>query len=554
MDVSYKVRAWQDMKDGMNRLTKDTFVNLRQANNLVKDIQERIQDLDSDRSIYFHHKDQLETIGKLHNAYTDLDSYCDQAGQAVYEHIDKPFVETMDRFAQEMRDISIKNFETTNRIGSTTTTIVDSRSYGGTPQTITTTKPKITVDDIFRDSEAFNEVLRAEYEEWKRQDPNMKLDYEEYRRRVPSTRGFEYRSIEDEQKQLEAWRDFGLGTLTVGLTFICPLLGVAASLVFGRLQVKSASDGEDWETHRKLSEGERTERYVSGALEFITSGVGIVKGFQNIGLLGKSSEGVTGFNPNEGKNVVQSLLDRKNIAFDRMRLAGLKVEKSGNDKMYQFGGKMAQGMDNTLAFFKDPEIVGDGVAAWKQGGPGKVTEWVNKHHAESTKFMNDKIQGLEASLARGTDNFSYVQKVESFQRRAQAIRDTLPNKYKNYGNVAVADVNISGLKSEFKAHSRIHKENDGGFSSVVGEGQFPAKSVNQKGELDGEGAFLRANDTERKILEDIAQQLGDNKTVKGTIDLFTELPACGSCTDIIMQFRKEYPNIKLNVYSGEFKN
>ncbi|MEI4803438.1 hypothetical protein WAZ07_19635 [Bacillus sp. FJAT-51639] len=313
MDVSYKVRAWQDMKDGMNKLTKDTFVNLRQANNLVKDIQERIQDLDSDRSIYFHHKDQLETIGKLHNAYTDLDSYCDQAGQAVYEHIDKPFVETMDRFAQEMRDISIKNFETTNRIGSTTTTIVDSRSYGGTPQTITTTKPKITVDDIFRDSEAFNEVLRAEYEEWKRRDPNMNLDYEEYRRRVPSTRGFEYRSIEDEQKQLEAFRDFGLGVLTVGATFICPPLGVAASLIFGGLQVKSASDGEDWGTHRKLSEGERTERYVSGALEFITSGVGIVKGFQNIGSLGRSSEGAMGFNPNEGKNVVQSLGDNNTL-------------------------------------------------------------------------------------------------------------------------------------------------------------------------------------------------------------------------------------------------
>ncbi len=33
-----------------------------------------------------------------------------------------------------------------------------------------------------------------------------------------------------------------------------------------------------------------------------------------------------------------------------------------------------------------------------------------------------------------------------------------------------------------------------------------------------------------------------------------QLPACGSCTDIILQFREEYPNIKLNVYSGEFKN
>ena len=53
---------------------------------------------------------------------------------------------------------------------------------------------------------------------------------------------------------------------------------------------------------------------------------------------------------------------------------------------------MAQGMENTLAFFnKDPEIVGDDVVAWKQGGPGKVTEWVNKRHTESSKFMNDKI-------------------------------------------------------------------------------------------------------------------------------------------------------------------
>ncbi|MED4534006.1 deaminase domain-containing protein [Metabacillus fastidiosus] len=169
-------------------------------------------------------------------------------------------------------------------------------------------------------------------------------------------------------------------------------------------------------------------------------------------------------------------------------------------------------------------------------------------------FQRADSGGSGSKVDKDMDNLSYAQKVDRFQERAQTIRDTLPNKYKNYGNVAVADVKISGLKSEFKAHSRIHKEHDGDFSFVVGEGQFPAKSVNQKGEFDGEGAFLRANDTERKILEDIARQLGDNKTIKGTIDLFTELPACGSCTDIIMQFRREYPNIKLNVYSGEFNN
>jgi len=32
----------------------------------------------------------------------------------------------------------------------------------------------------------------------------------------------------------------------------------------------------------------------------------------------------------------------------------------------------------------------------KQGGPGKVTEWVNARHAESSKKINNEIQGIEA--------------------------------------------------------------------------------------------------------------------------------------------------------------
>ncbi|WP_413366224.1 deaminase domain-containing protein [Lysinibacillus sp. 3P01SB] len=178
----------------------------------------------------------------------------------------------------------------------------------------------------------------------------------------------------------------------------------------------------------------------------------------------------------------------------------------------------------------------------------EMAQDLKKATVQMAKKLDEKIGG------KGTGNLSYTQKVDKYQERTQAIRDNLPSKYKKYGNVAVADVNISGLKSEFKAHSRIHKEYEGGFSYVIGEGKFPAKSVNHKGETDAPNAFLRANDTERKILEDISRQLGDDKTVKGTIDLFTELPACGSCTDIILQFRKEYPNIKLNVYSGEFKD
>ncbi|EEM08282.1 hypothetical protein bmyco0003_49940 [Bacillus pseudomycoides] len=37
------------------------------------------------------------------------------------------------------------------------------------------------------------------------------------------------------------------------------------------------------------------------------------------------------------------------------------------------------------------------------GGPGKVTEWINKHHADSSKKINDE-KGIEASLAERIGN------------------------------------------------------------------------------------------------------------------------------------------------------
>ncbi|MCX2824455.1 CdiA family toxin C-terminal domain-containing protein [Bacillus pseudomycoides] len=68
---------------------------------------------------------------------------------------------------------------------------------------------------------------------------------------------------------------------------------------------------------------------------------------------------------------------------------------------------MAGGVDYVTATLKGVEAAGDGTLIGKQVGPGKVTEWVNARHAESTKFMDGKIQGIEASLAKGTDNLKF---------------------------------------------------------------------------------------------------------------------------------------------------
>ncbi|MDF9450019.1 DNA/RNA non-specific endonuclease [Bacillus toyonensis] len=338
MDVKYRPEPWQNMGDGMNRITKDALIKLRHANESLKRIDGRIRDLDSDGSIHFSPKDQSQKIGELLDSYSTLQKYCGEAGRLVSEHIDKPFLVEMDKFAQKMRDTSILSFETNNRIGSTTTTVLPDAhaGYGSVPQTIKTKKDKITVEDIFKDSPAFDNVLREEYKELKKQNPDAKLNYEEYKKVVPSTRGFEYKSIEDEQKKLEMVRDIGIGVGIIITTILCPPLGAAAAVVYGAVQIKSGIDGEDWGTHRKLSQEERVGNIIFGGLDAIPvvgavgKGVKAFKGTSELADLAKLlkfKEGMPGFNPNLGKNVVQSLKENKTLknALDAMKNTPIPV-------------------------------------------------------------------------------------------------------------------------------------------------------------------------------------------------------------------------------------
>lgn len=415
MDVKYRPEPWQNMGDGMNRITKDALIKLQRANELLKKIDGRIRDLDSDGSIHFNPKDQSQKIGELLDSYSTLQKYCGEAGRLVSEHIDKPFLVEMDKFAQKMRDTSILSFKTDNRIGSTTTTVLPGAhaGYGSVPQTIQKKKDKITVEDIFKDSPAFDNVLRGEYKELKKQNPDAKLNYEEYKKVVPSTRGFEYKSIEDEQKKLEMVRDIGIGVGIIITTILCPPLGAAAAVVYGAVQIKSGIDGEDWGTHRKLSQEERVGNIIFGGLDAIPvvgavgKGVKAFKGTSELADLAKLlkfKEGMPGFNPNLGGNVVQSLRDNKAIMLDRLKLASLKMEKSGNEKMYQLGEKIAKSIDDRTAKSASFEVDGNGLLISKQGGTD-FQSWVNKHHTESNKIIDDKIKGVEASLAsKGTGN------------------------------------------------------------------------------------------------------------------------------------------------------
>ncbi|WP_291584133.1 deaminase domain-containing protein [Clostridium sp. UBA6640] len=61
-----------------------------------------------------------------------------------------------------------------------------------------------------------------------------------------------------------------------------------------------------------------------------------------------------------------------------------------------------------------------------------------------------------------------------------------------------------------------------------------------------------AYDTKLKILEDIVSQIKDHN-ISETINLYPELPCCQSCSNLILEFRRKHPNIRLNIYVKSMK-
>jgi hypothetical protein len=60
------------------------------------------------------------------------------------------------------------------------------------------------------------------------------------------------------------------------------------------------------------------------------------------------------------------------------------------------------------------------------------------------------------------------------------------------------------------------------------------------------GRIARNTDGEYKILEYLRTRLTPNST--GTVDLYTENEPCSaSCKDVVSQFQRMFPKVKLNV-------
>ena len=169
-----------------------------------------------------------------------------------------------------------------------------------------------------------------------------------------------------------------------------------------------------------------------------------------------------------------------------------------------------------------------------------VNNW--RENGSITKAVQAVVDWVKLGFNNGS---KYIK--DDLVQYVKYIREKMPNStLRKGGNVAVADVNIPAVKSRFVAHSKINSKLDKGanitdFSLLKSENERCFSSYVK------DGGYSRYHDTEAKILEDIASQINDF-SISGTVDLYSELPCCQSCSNIILEFRRKFPNIKLNIY------
>ncbi|MED1436335.1 deaminase domain-containing protein [Bacillus mycoides] len=167
----------------------------------------------------------------------------------------------------------------------------------------------------------------------------------------------------------------------------------------------------------------------------------------------------------------------------------------------------------------------------------------------TTKDIGKNLQNESKNIRNNLDEFkNNYKKSDEYLNLSNSKKKIINRKLDKlgWGNVATAEVDISGIKKDFKAHSQIHSNDSLGYAD-----DFSITPSEKDRVLTNyvDDVHPRYNDTEAKILEDIASKIKD-PNIKGEINLFSELDCCQSCTNLIFEFREKFPNIKVNIITN----
>ncbi len=84
---------------------------------------------------------------------------------------------------------------------------------------------------------------------------------------------------------------------------------------------------------------------------------------------------------------------------------------------------------------------------------------------------------------------------------------------------------------------------------------FEAIPVNNQNVPGGEGAWVRTTDSEYKMLNRLANEIGAESggvypNLTGTLTIVSERSYCPSCAGVIQQFNQMFPNVNLILVDG----
>ncbi|MFI7526924.1 deaminase domain-containing protein [Nocardia salmonicida] len=126
------------------------------------------------------------------------------------------------------------------------------------------------------------------------------------------------------------------------------------------------------------------------------------------------------------------------------------------------------------------------------------------------------------------------------KQEAQEVRDRLAAS----GQTIAATRNVGVIRGQVDGQS-VSLDAVSGKNSPVGTVGVPDNTMFTPVSEDGD--VVRETDSEYKLLETLAQQLGPDS--KGTIELYTERKPCKACLSVIKQFEEQFPGVKVNVTS-----
>ena len=175
--------------------------------------------------------------------------------------------------------------------------------------------------------------------------------------------------------------------------------------------------------------------------------------------------------------------------------------------------------------------------------------------AGAETIIDDVERGVAGGVAKGGARETWNGFANIFKANADEVAEAA-TKIKNHriaqnagtsGNYGYLEGNVGSIT---KNGEMIRSGEPDKITQV-----FEALEVNPQQVVGGENSWLRTTDSEYKMLNRLANDLGATKGAKypnitGELKIVSERPYCPSCQGVIQQFNEMFPNVKLILVDG----